>query len=64
MLRNLPVCLKKATEAKYVSETSLHGDWEESLCEEMKVKTWLYWRLQNIGDGKAMGYLQRELLID
>lgn len=51
--------LGKAKEARHVSGVSLHGDLERSLCEAMKVKPGLPWRPQNVGDTRAVGYLQR-----
>lgn len=53
-LWNLPSWLRKAAEARSVSEMPLHGGPERPMCKSVKVKSGLCWRPQNIGD--ARGY--------
>lgn len=38
---------------------SLHGGWDLSLCQAVKVKPDLYWRLQEIGDVRATRCMPR-----
>lgn len=52
---------KKATEAIHVLGVSLHRGSERPWCEGMKVKPGLCWRSQDVGDARAVGYLQGEM---
>lgn len=45
-LWNLRLQLRKVTEVRYVTEMSLCGDPERSLCEVVKVKPGFHWRIQ------------------
>jgi hypothetical protein len=57
-LWNISPQLRKATEARHMSEMSLNGgnlDW--LLCEAVKMKPGLLWRPQSTGDGRTVGYL-------
>lgn len=45
---------------KHVTGESLHGGPERSLCETVEVKPELCWRPKDVGDARAVGYLQGE----
>ena len=50
--------LKKAAEAWRVSGVSLNGGLlEKSLCEVVKLKPGLFWRIQDVRDARVMGNL-------
>ena len=50
--------LKKAAEAWCVSGVSLNGGLlERPLCEAVKLKPGLFWRIQDVRDVRVMGYL-------
>lgn len=40
---------------------SLHGGWDWSLCQAVKVMPDLYWRLQDIGDVRARSCMPRRV---
>lgn len=61
-LWNLLLWLGKGKKARHVSGVSLHGGLERPLCNAMKVKPGLPWRPQNVGDDRAVGYFQGEIL--
>ncbi|XP_076774696.1 LOW QUALITY PROTEIN: sex comb on midleg-like protein 2 [Arvicanthis niloticus] len=52
---------QKAAEDRNVTGKSLHGGQERPLHEAVKVKPELYWRPQEVGDDRAVGYCQGEL---
>ena len=45
-----------------MSAVPLQGGLEVPLCEAVKVKPRLPWRPHDVGDARAVGHLQRELL--
>lgn len=59
-LRNLPLQIRKITEAKHVSGKSTNGDLERPLCDAVKVKPGLPWETQNVRDARVVGYLLRK----
>ena len=50
---------KERHKPKHVSGMTLNGGLERTLCEAVKLKSGLSWRLKDVGDDRAMGYLQR-----
>lgn len=57
---NLPLCQRKATEARCISEMSLHRGLDRPLPGTMKVIDGLSWKLKDVGGGRVMGYLPRK----
>lgn len=52
--------LRKAAEGRSVKGSSLHAGPDRTLCEAVKVKHGLCWRLQNVGDARAVGNLAED----
>lgn len=59
-LKNLPLWLRRAAEARCMAEKSLYGSLKRPVHKAGKVKTGLCWRLQDVGVTRALSHLSRQ----
>lgn len=60
-VENIPLLLKRITEARHLAKESLHGSLKGLFCEAMKGSHELYWRLQDIKISKPLAIFHGKL---